>query len=546
MDGDGKPDLVVANTGSNTVGILPGNGNGTFQTAATYDVGGQIPVSVAVGNLVQGRGLGAGLQVVVANGCADKGACLGAGQSGVGVLFGFFYPPTVTYRSGGCVVQSVKIADVDNDGIPDLLVAHLCAGTNAANCNPSVRGSVGVLLGHDGIFTLVKAYNPGGYQTASLAVADVNGDGQPDLLAVNNCASSGSLGCANGSVGVLLGNGDGTFNKATTYPAGSFPISLAVADLNGDDKLDLVVTNGNGSVGVLLGNGDGTFASIVNYASGGSAPQSVAVADLNGDDHPDILVSNSNSNNVGVLLGNGDGTFGAPIIYSTGGNSPSSVAIADVNSDGKPDLVVVNSGSNNIGVLLNNTGVHSPTATSLISSLNPSTYGQDVTWTATVTSSGSVPPTGKVKFTWSIYTIGSATLNSSGVATLSKSNLNANTFPLTAVYGGDADNLGSTSPVLNQVVMQTTSTATLTSSPNPSTQGQPVTFTATVSSPTVVPKGPVTFTAGKTVLGTAQLAWGKAKLTISSLSVGSTTVTATYDGNSNIAGSSASVTQTVQ
>jgi hypothetical protein len=177
MNGDGKLDLVVANTSSNTVGILRGNGNGTFQAAVTYDVGGQIPVSVAVGNLLQGGGL----QVVVANGCADNNACSGSGESGVGVLFGFFYPPAVTYRSGGSVVQSVEIADVNNDGIPDLLVAHLCATTNPANCGLNTPGSVGVLLGHDGIFSLVKTYNPGGFQTTSLAVADVNGDGQPWL-----------------------------------------------------------------------------------------------------------------------------------------------------------------------------------------------------------------------------------------------------------------------------------------------------------------------------------------------------------------------------
>jgi hypothetical protein len=185
------------------------------------------------------------------------------------------------------------------------------------------------------------------------------------------------------------------------------------------------------------------------------------------------------------------------------------------------------------------------TSTLLISSLNPSIYGQAVTWTATVRSSSSITPTGTVKFTWG-YAIGSATLNTSGVATLTRSNLNADPYPLMAVYSGDAANLGSTSAVLNQVVLKTTSTATLTSWPNPSTQGQAVTFTARISSPTVIARGPVTFTAGKTVLGTAQLSGGVAKLTISSLAVGSTKATATYYGDSNISQSSALVTQTVQ
>jgi Bacterial Ig-like domain (group 3) len=192
-----------------------------------------------------------------------------------------------------------------------------------------------------------------------------------------------------------------------------------------------------------------------------------------------------------------------------------------------------------------NSTTKSATTTTLASSLNPSIYGQSITWTATVTTSGSVPPSGKVTFTWG-RNIGTTTLNSSGVATLTKSNLNADLYPLTAVYAGDASNLGSTSPVLNQIVTQAASSATLTSSPNPSTLGQAVTFTATITSPTVKPAGPVTFTAGKTVLGTAQLSGGKAKFTTSTLAAGSTKVTATYYGDSNIAKSSASVTQTVQ
>ena len=132
------------------------------------------------------------------------------------------------------------------------------------------------------------------------------------------------------------------------------------------------------------------------------------------------------------------------------------------------------------------------------------------------------------------------------MATLTRSNLNADSYPLTARYGGDANNPASTSAVLNLVVQAASSAATLTSSPNPSTQGQVVTFTATITSPTVKPTGPVTFTAGKTVLGAAQLNSGKAKLTLSSLPVGSTKVKVTYYGDSNIAKSSASVIQTVQ
>ncbi|MGB8988284.1 MAG: choice-of-anchor tandem repeat GloVer-containing protein [Candidatus Sulfotelmatobacter sp.] len=157
------------------------------------------------------------------------------------------------------------------------------------------------------------------------------------------------------------------------------------------------------------------------------------------------------------------------------------------------------------------TSTKSGTFTKLASTLNPSIYGQPVTWTAKVITTGSVPPTGKVNFTWGGQSIGTAALDSSGVATLTRSNLNADSYPLTAVYLGDANNTGSASAILSQVVTETTSSATLSSSLNPSTAGQAVTFTATISSPTVRATGPVTFTAGKTVLGTAQLSGGKAK-----------------------------------
>jgi hypothetical protein len=196
------------------------------------------------------------------------------------------------------------------------------------------------------------------------------------------------------------------------------------------------------------------------------------------------------------------------------------------------------------------TGLPSKTITTLASTLNPSIYGQKVTFMAQVTTSGPVPPTGTVVFMWkyftTTYTIGTATLNGAGVATLTKSNLNANPYPMIAVYRGDTNNLSSTSAVLNQTVLQTTSAATLTSSVNPSTVGQAITFAAKFTSPTVIPSGPVTFNAGITVLGTAQLSSGKAIFTTSTLPAGSTVVKVIYNGNSNIKGSSASATQTVK
>src|SRR5271156_5297710 len=135
------------------------------------------------------------------------------------------------------------------------------------------------------IFLEAPTYNSGGEYAYSIAVADVNGDGHPDLLVANECVSSGN--CANGGVGVLLGNGDGTCQAPVSYSnGGAYAESSAVADVNGDGHPDLLVANqcvssgncSNGGVGVLLGNGDGTFQAAVSYNSGGYAALSIAVA----------------------------------------------------------------------------------------------------------------------------------------------------------------------------------------------------------------------------------------------------------------------------
>jgi YVTN family beta-propeller protein len=266
-----------------------------------------------------------------------------------------------------------------------------------------------------------------------------------------------------------------------------------------------------------------------------------------GDGTVSVIDTGNNTVVATVATGILNGPFGVAItpdgsrVYVTN-SSGDTVSVIDTASNKVVATVKLAAGSGPFGVAI------TPafgTRTSLKSSLNPSIYGQKVTFTAIVKSSGPIPPTGRVKFTWG-DTIGSAALNSHGVATITRSNLNADPYPLVAVYSGDAHNLSSKSAVLNQVIVETTSAATITSSQNPSTHGQPVTLTATITSPTVIPTGPVTFSAGKTVLGTEQLGGGKAKFTTSTLGVGSTTITAAYYGDSNIAKSSASVIQNVK
>ncbi len=433
------------------VSVLLSNGDGTFGAPVSYDSGGVRAFSVAVGD-VNGDGK---LDLVVANGCGSDDNC-NQGDGFVGVLLGngdgTFQQPT-SYDSGGFSAQSVALADTNGDGRLDIVVANECADQDCAT------GSVGVLLGvGDGTFKAALPYISYGYFAASVVVADVNGDGKPDLVVANQCGNS-DFNCSDGTegaVGVLLGNGDGTFRLSAVYNSGGrFSFSVAAGDLNDDGRLDLVVTNGSngGSVGVLLGNGDGTFQSAVTYGAGGQAV-SVAIGDLNADGHPDLLVANGD---VGVLLGNGDGTFQAVLSYNSGGFEPSSVAIADVNADGKPDLLVANTFASNSNVVSGSVGVllnvsTKGTSTALASSPNPSILSQSVTFTATVMPEGTGVPTGTVTFFDGVTPLGSPTLNASGVTTLSTSTLAVGSHSITAVYNGDANFGSSTSAVLSQVV----------------------------------------------------------------------------------------------
>lgn len=319
---DGKPDLVVVNRNSNDIGVLLGNGDGTFQPAVTYGSGSGSPLMVAVSD-VNGDGKP---DLLVAHFCSGPVNCDGL----VGVLLGNgdgSFQSAVTYTSGGLYASAVAVADVNGDRKPDVLVT-----TNVYTCCTS-GGAVGVLLGNgDGTFQPAVTYVSGQLfippASARLAVADLNGDGKPDLIVEDTeCCKS-----ANGAVSVLLGNGDGSFQPFIMYKsgAGGWGTSVAVADVNGDGKPDIVATDqcasanclNNGLVAVLLGNGDGTLQAAQAYSAGGFLTNSVAVADVNGDGKPDLVVANlcaddanyCDRTSVGVLLNNSYSDTTPPLV----------------------------------------------------------------------------------------------------------------------------------------------------------------------------------------------------------------------------------------
>jgi hypothetical protein len=305
FNGDGKPDLITANSYINAVGVLLGNGNGTFQAPVMAGAN-NFPNALATGDFNHdGK-----LDLAVANRSSnDVSVLLGNGD---GTL-----RAAVNYPVGGSP-RGVAVGDFNGDHQVDLVTAN-------ADGN-----SVSVLINNgDGTFQPAVNY-PTAVSPYAVVVADFNGDGKADLATANLVANN---------VSVLIGNGDGTFQPAVNYAVHVNPRSLVAADFRHDGKMDVATANdGSNDVSVLLGNGNGTFQAAANYAAG-AEPISLVAVDLNGDSKLDLAVANTSGNNVGVLIGNGNGTFQAGLPYATG-DVPLSVATADFNGDGKPDLVL--------------------------------------------------------------------------------------------------------------------------------------------------------------------------------------------------------------
>jgi hypothetical protein len=475
-------------------------------------------------------------------------------------------------------VEFVVSGDFNNDGIPDLAIP-----------NEQYSGTVAIFLGNgDGTFQSPVSYNDGQYPQ-SMAAADVNGDGNLDLISTNLASSN---------ISVMLGNGDGTFQAQTAYGTGDSPSFIAVGDFNRDGWLDLaVVNNGDNTISILLGNGDGTFQTQVTYAVG-SYPEGVSIGDFNQDGFLDLAVSNSSDGTVSILLGNGNGTFQTQQTIALPANTyPYWLASGDLRKNGTLDLVVPDSSSPNVYVLLGNgDGTFQPAVDYVVG---------DAPWGVSLGDLNGdgvldlvVPDTGADGLvsvllgngdgtfaTKTDYSVGNnpswvvlADFNGDGLLDLATSDIGPSTSTIllqartetatatgVAVFGvethnvlanypGDASRAASQSSTVPLTGVAQTATATiLTASPNPATAGQAITFTATISpAPTGSTLGSINFYSGSTLLSTAAVnSSGVATFTTSSLSTGSYTITAVYSGNAGFIGStspgvSVSVTGIVQ
>ena len=228
------------------------------------------------------------------------------------------FRPAVTYSTQ--LAYSLAVADFNGDGNLDIVVAD-------ENLSPS---TVSVYLGNgDGTFQTAVTSNTTSYNEF-IAVGDFNGDGKPDIVVIENP-----------HISVLLGKGDGTFGPPSDNDSFVGVHWLTVADFNNDHKLDVLATGDFGSsrsIGVLLGNGDGTLQNSIT-ASLEFVPLSVTAGDLNGDGKMDAILG-YDLGGVGVFLGNGDGTLQPPVIYDTTDLSGVDVQVADLNRDGKLDVAI--------------------------------------------------------------------------------------------------------------------------------------------------------------------------------------------------------------
>jgi len=483
FNGDGIPDILIANAGNNTIVILLGNGDGTFTAHPVPNPGGFTPGYVAVGDFN-------------ADGKTDF-AVTNNIQEGVAIYLGngdgTFTPGQVLPSQNNGVSTALQVADFNGDGIADLV--------DAVTQQLAQQASLQVYLGNgDGTFTAVPTASPinGQSEVINMVVADFNGDGLPDV-------ASTWL-----DITVMLGNGDGTFTAAPN-PIPNLPYpdvtGIAAADLNQDGKVDLVATSITDATGippltsthVLLGNGDGTFTQLAADPNLAKSTDSVTIADFNNDGIPDMVLPDIKGGTVNVYLGRGDGTF-IPDAFSPGlaDEVAFSLAVADFNGDGQSDIAEL---------VLDDIGFDVP----------PNDYLGVLLAQSPSTVAG---------YLYNVSPVGMGY------------------HYVDVSYPGDTSNAAGISATIPLLAEQVVTTLKLTANPASIYFGQPVTLTATLSpffAQNHSASGNISFSlASGTALGSAPVMNGVATLTITTLPVGTDILAAAYPGDTNFTASSVS------
>jgi len=335
IDGDEFLDIITANTYSNDVSVLLGRGYGYFFTPDNtrlnfYEIDGS-PLSTGM--------------------AAESVFATGSDQDGYQYIFTADFMSvyiSVFYRNGNEVFSQKIInldagdnpycvfsEDVNGDGLSDILATTL------------FTSKIYVILGQGmGSFSEPLSFLSGGLYPVSLYVADLNLDDDPDIVTANLYGND---------VRVFLGHGNGQFTAAqnSPFPVGKEPFSVSVADVNGDHNPDIITANrGNDTVSVLFGNGDADFdiVSRSDLTVTGS-PHDVSAADTNDDGNMDIITVNRETNDVKVLYGSGEGNFTQENSFPVG-KGPSRLSLMDMNYDGNLDIITLNHLSNDVTILL--------------------------------------------------------------------------------------------------------------------------------------------------------------------------------------------------
>ncbi|MGH7597950.1 MAG: FG-GAP repeat domain-containing protein [bacterium] len=334
VNGDGKLDILTANAGSNDVTVLLGNGKGDFMAAPHSPLAtGVAPHLIALADLNRDNKLDLALTGHDSNNMMvwlgnDSGSFTPAPNSPFA-----FLNETPPHNHG------LALGDANNDGNLDLATSN------------HGHHSVSVLLGNGkGHFT-PAAGSPFtvGRGPYPLAAADLNQDGKLDLITPN---------VASNNVTALLGDGNARFAAAagSPYPVLNRPYNVAIGEINGDAKLDLVITHDDiNNMTILWGEGNGSFQRAPNSPYNlGRRGYKVIIAEVNNDAKKDLVVGHPlSSRNVTVLLNDGSGGFAAaPGSPFSAGNEPNSLALGDMNGDGKLDIVAANFASNDVTILL--------------------------------------------------------------------------------------------------------------------------------------------------------------------------------------------------
>lgn len=560
FNNDGKADLAVAITNfqngcspscTDAYDILTGLGNGKFTQLTSVG----LPFGNATGiiaGLFNNSSANEDLVVSQNGGGSTPGFSYLAGNGN-----GTFGSPS---NSTGVTPFQVTAADLNGDGKLDLVMG-ICAPVETVLGNGD---------GTFGSFTQLQQQAGVGIDCISgqVAVGSLGGVGSTpgspsDIVGVVPDASNTDI-----NAYVYLNQGGGTYTAPLVYQIGTSTtncngcamgaaVGHFVESTNAAFQ-DIAVTNAvNNTVTILKNNANGTFT-IGNIYSVGTDPDFIAVGDFNGDGHTDLAVancgacnmSNGSGSNISILYGNGDGTFQAPTAATTyvAGNGSLGIAVADYNGDGAQDLAVANGNDGNVVILLNTGG----TFASLQSNTNPSTFGQNVTFTATFTPSlSSTATTQTVTFYDGANAISGAIFISGNQAQFSTNTLGPGSHSITARYSGDG-NYNPHTAVLSppQVVGKGPSNTSMSAAPNPADVTQPVTLTATVTGAGATPTLQVTFMDGAATIAGSPVTLngsGVATLGASFSTAGTHALTAVYTGDPNYMGSTSTVfNETVQ